>query len=331
MNSIPASMKAVRQHRPGEAPAIDSVPVPRPEKGEVLIKMHAAPVNPSDLSLLRGGYLERNYPFTPGLEGSGMVVESGGGAIGRLRKGRWVACTPDPTGDGTWAEYIKTSAMRTVPLPGGVTPEMGSMMLVNPMTAVALIGIAKKRNHRAMVNNAAASALGKMLIRLADQDRIHLINIVRREEQEEELISLGAKYVLNSTDPGYKAKLKDIAGSLHATLFLDAVGGEEAAVMMKAAPPGSTLLMYARLSGDPLQADPGWLIREGKHMEGFQLGRWMQEQSTLKKLRVISRVKKGMDGALSSRIREMLPMEEVNEAIAKYKQKMSHGKILLKL
>ena len=66
-------------------------------------------------------------------------------------------------------------------------------------------------------------------------------------------------------------------------------------------------------------------------MEGFQLGRWMQEQRTFKKLRVISRVKKGMSGALTSRVREVLPMEEVNEAIAKYKQKMSPGKILLKL
>jgi NADPH:quinone reductase-like Zn-dependent oxidoreductase len=331
MNPIPASMKAVRQHRPGRSLVIESVPVPVPGKGEVLVKMHAAPLNPSDLSLLKGGYLERNYPFIPGLEGSGMVVKSGGGLIGRLRKGKWVACAPDPEGDGTWAEYMKTSALRTVPLPGGIPPEKGSMMLVNPMTAVALIEIAKRRNHRAMVNNAAASALGKMLIRLADQSRITLINIVRKKEQEEALKSMGAKFVLNSTEPSFETELKRIAGTLHASLFLDAVGGAETPVLMKAAPPGATLLAYARLSGNQVQTDPGWLIQEGKRMEGFQLGRWLQEQSFFTKLRLISRVKKGMKETLSSEVREVLPMDEVNQAIALYKQEMSSGKIILKL
>jgi NADPH:quinone reductase-like Zn-dependent oxidoreductase len=330
MSAIPASMKAVRQHRPGASLVIESVPVPEPGKGEVLVRMHAAPLNPSDLSLLRGGYLERNYPFTPGLEGSGMVVQSGGGPIGRLRKGKWVACTPDPAGDGTWAEYMKTSAMRTVPLPRHIPPEKGSMMLVNPMTAVALIEIARRRNHGALVNNAAASALGKMLIRLAGQHHIPLINIVRKKEQEEALKSMGATLVLNSSDPSFETELKRMAESLQASLFLDAVGGEDTSVLMKAAPPGATLILYARLSGNKVEADPGWLIQEGKRMEGFQLGRWLQEQSFFTKLRMISRVKRGMKEILSSEVREVLPMDEVNDAIALYKKEMSAGKIILK-
>ena len=324
-------MKAVRQHEPGGKLVIESVPVPRPEKGEVLIRMQAAPVNPSDLTLLKGGYLEREYPFTPGLEGSGLVVESGGGMMGNIRTGKLVACTPGAGGDGTWAEYIKTSAMHTVPLPPGITPEQGSMMLVNPMTAIALMEIAKKGHHQAVVNNAAASALGKMLIRLFGESDLPLINIVRREEQAEELRSLGARYVLNSSDPSFKETLKSRAAGLQATLFLDAIGGEQTSVLMKAAPRGATLLVYARLSWEPMTVDPGWMIVEGKIIEGFQLGRWLQAKSPVSRLRYVSQVKKKISGALGSTVRRIMPMEQVNEAISLYKKEMSSGKVILKL
>lgn len=324
-------MKAVRQHEPGGKLVIESVPVPTPGRGEVLIRMHAAPVNPSDLTLLKGGYLDREYPFTPGLEGSGLVVQSGGGLMGSIRKGKLVACTPGSGGDGAWAEYIKTSAMHTVPLPQGITPEQGSMMLVNPMTAIALMETAKKGHHQAVVNNAAASALGKMLIRLTSKFNLPLINIVRREEQAEELRSLGARYVLNCADPSFEETLKSQAARLQATLFLDAIGGEQTSVLMRAAPRGSTLLVYARLSWEHMTVDPGWMILDGIKIEGFQLGRWLQERSPLTRLRYVSKVKKQISGALSSPVHRVMPMEQVNEAISLYKKEMSSGKIILKL
>jgi NADPH:quinone reductase-like Zn-dependent oxidoreductase len=326
---IPEVMKAVRQHEAGGALVIETVPVPKPGKGEVLVKMHSSPVNPSDLALLKGGYLERNYPFVAGLEGSGRVVASGGGAIANMRKGKWVACTPDPAGDGTWAEFMKTTALHTVTLPKGITPAQGSMMLVNPLTAVALLEIAKKGHHSALVNNAAASALGKMLIRLSGKSGIPLINIVRSNDHMEELKSLGARYVLNSTEPSYEKELTQMASRLKATLLLDAVGGEASSILMRAAPHGSTLLMYARLSGQPVVADPGWMIQEGKKIEGFQLGQWLDELGIMAKLRLISRVKKGMSGPLNSPVRTTMPMEEIHKALSLYQKQMSAGKIII--
>ena len=111
-------MQSIRQYEPGAKLVIETIPIPQPGQGEVLVKMHASPVNPSDLTLLQGNYLARNYPFTPGLEGSGVVVKSGGGFLAGLRVGKKVACSPNPEGDGTWAEYMITSAMRTILLPG---------------------------------------------------------------------------------------------------------------------------------------------------------------------------------------------------------------------
>lgn len=324
-------MAAIRQHEPGGALIIEQVAVPRPGAGEVMVKMEASPVNPSDLALLAGGNLERSYPFTPGLEGSGTVVAAGSGLFPRLRLGKRVACSPHQGGDGTWAGYMKTSAMKTAPLPDHISHEQGSMMLVNPMTAMAFIQLAREGKHRAMVNNAAASSLGKMLIRLTKSQGIPLINIVRREEQVDALKELGAIHVLNSTSESFASELKQLAEELGATLILDAVTGSQSSILLEAAPRGSTLVAYARLSGDPILTDPGVLIKEEKEIVGFQLGIWLQTKGILFKLRFINRVKRQLDGELSSTISRTYPLESAEKAIAHYREHMSDGKIVLNI
>lgn len=324
-------MKAVRQHKAGAKLIIESIPVPVPGPGEVLLKMDTSPINPSDLANISGDYIAASWPFTPGLEGSGIIVKAGSGILPRLRLGKKVACSPHSGEDGTWAEYMKTSVMNTVPLPKGLDMEQGSMMLVNPMTAMAFISLAKKSKHRALVNNAAASSLGKMLIRLALKESLPLINIVRQEQQVEELKNLGAIHVLNSSLPSFPEELSLLADKLGATLFLDAVSGKETARLLTAAPSGSTLVVYARLSGDPLQADPSDLIRLDKTISGFQLGNWLSGKSMPYKLKFLGQVKKEMNGTLSSQVRRSFPMEEVNEAISLYRDHMSAGKVLLRL
>src|SRR5450830_690698 len=105
--------------------------------------MAAAPINPSDLGSLSGvGYRgERQFPFIPGLEGSGTVVEAGDGILPHLLNGRNVACSALLTGDGTWAEYMVTSAQSCIPLNRNVSLEQGAMLLVNPLTALAMLEI----------------------------------------------------------------------------------------------------------------------------------------------------------------------------------------------
>ena len=197
-------MKAIRQREPGAKLQIESIPIPEPGPGEVLVRMSASPINPSDLASIAGTYMVRSWPFTPGLEGSGTIVKAGSGLLPRLRLGKRVACSPNAGGDGTWAEYMKTSVMKTVPIPGNIDLEQGSMMLVNPMTAMAFIHMYEEGVHTAMVNNAAASSLGKMLIRLAANRNIPLINIVRKEKQVQELKGIGALHVLNSSSDSFE-------------------------------------------------------------------------------------------------------------------------------
>src|SRR5215470_19279634 len=209
MPSLPDTMRAVQLKDYEGKPAsltVAEVPVPRPGPGEVLVRVAASPVNPSDLMFITGNYgFKKPLPATPGFEGSGTVVETGSGMMARFMKGRRVACAAADAKNtgGMWAEYIVTSANFCVPLRKQVDFEQGATMLVNPLTAWALVDEARRGGHRAAVQTAAASALGRMLVRLGQKFSLPVINVVRRQEQADLLRGMGAEHVLNSADPGF--------------------------------------------------------------------------------------------------------------------------------
>src|SRR5215467_12478060 len=232
MPPLPATMRAVQvkayDGKPGSL-TVAELPVPRPGPGEVLVRVAASPVNPSDLMFITGNYgFKKSLPATPGFEGSGTVVETGGGIMARFMKGRRVACAAaDPkSSGGMWAEYIVTAANFCVPLRKDVDLEHGATMLVNPLTAWALVDEARRGGHRAAVQTAAASALGRMVIRLGQKFGLPVVNVVRRAEQVELLRAMGAEHVLNSADPGFDEALRALCHKLRATISFEAVSGE---------------------------------------------------------------------------------------------------------
>ena len=329
-HQIPSKMKVVRQDEAGGKLYITEIPVPKPSKGEVLVKMAAAPFNPSDLSFLRGTYVQKpKYPVIPGIEGSGIVVASGGGLLANIRLGKRVTCSSSEGKGGTWAEYMVTSAMRVIPLQKNLTMEQGSMLIVNPMTALAFLNIAREEKHHAVVNNAAASVLGQMLIKLFHKENILLINIVRRQEQVDLLKSLGATYVLNSSNDDYEEQLTKLTHELNATLLLDAVTGKQTEILVKAAPYGSKILIYSNLTGDKISVEPRLLIQGNKCINSFYLGGWAAKRNVIQTLKSARQAQKLAGNALSSSIRRKYPLEQAQEALEYYTDNMTGGKILL--
>lgn len=323
-------MKAVVQEKPGGKLSIRELPIPEPGEGEVLVRMNFSPVNPSDLSLLQGTYAgSPSYPLIPGIEGSGIVLKSGKGIIARAREGKRVACTVSGHKNGTWAEYMVTSALKTIPLDRNIDDEQGSMLLVNPLTAVAFIEITRKNKATAIVNNAAASSLGKMLISLCRKNNLGLINIVSREEQHDKLKELGADHVLISTSPDFENELARYSEILGARLFFDAVGGDQASGMLRAAPPGSTLITYAKLSEKDIIVDPRLLLQQDKTIRGFYLGNYISAKSILQNLRMIGRARDLLSDDHKIVVAARYPLEKTEEALEFYRNNMSSGKVLL--
>jgi len=315
-----------------ESLTIADVPDPRPGPGEVLVRVAASPINPSDLAFLSGRYgFTKPLPAIPGFEGSGTVIDAGPGLMSRYLKGKRVACTTaDPKiAGGTWAEYVVTSAQLCIPLSKKVSLDQAAMMLVNPISAWAMVDEARRAGDRAIVQTAAASALGRMVIRLGKRFNLRVINVVRRPEQVELLKHEGSEHVLNSADPNFDAELKTLARQLGATIALDAVAGELTARVLRAQPKKSRVLVYGALSMAAVQADPSSLVFEEKRVEGFWVSAWLARQTFLSKLRLARRIQSLLATDLKSEVRAKVPLEKAVDAIQEYAKDMTAGKILI--
>jgi NADPH2:quinone reductase len=327
--SLPKIMQAILLEEIGGPLKVRQIPVPQPGRGEVLVRMAASPINPSDLGFLKGSYdSQKTIPVVPGFEGSGTVVASGPGLLPRLLVGKRVACAVSATG-GAWAEYLVTRATLCVPLPKNLSFEQGAMMLVNPMSALALFDIVRSEKHAAIANTAAASMLGRMILRLGLRYHVPVINIVRRQEQADLLRSLGAEFVLQSQEPNFSDQFRELALRLKATLILDAVGGKLARQLLDAAPARSTLLLYANLSGEELTLDSRGLVGEDKIIAGFYLGNWAAKRGIVQVLRDVQRVQRLAATNLQSDVQKRLPLPAVQQAMDLYQKHMTAGKVLL--
>lgn len=310
---------------------VEQRPVPKPDRNEVLVKVAASPINPSDLAFLEGLYgFRKPTPVIPGFEGSGTVVAVGGGIIGRYLQGKRVACVSQEKGDGVWAEYMVAAADYALPLDETVSLEQGAMSVINPLTAIAFLEIAKKGGHKAIVVTAAASALGQMVNRFARSEGIQVINVVRRDEQVALLKEQGATIILNSSEANFQQELRDVCHEHHCRLAFDAVAGSLTLQLIEAMPRHSTVTMYGALSHEPAQANPAQLIFEDKVVDGFWLTAWLARKSLVQSLMLWRRAQKHLPGMLNSEIRAQYPLQDVKEAIQDYRSSMTGGKVLLR-
>ena len=228
--------------------SLEPVTITPPGPEEIIVRVEAAPINPSDLGLLlgpadmttlrAGGTADRptlsaaiaearmpamkarlDQSLAVGNEGAGTVVQAGANVEHLL--GRKVGMI----GGAMYAEYRKLPAMGVIPLPEGASAADGASMFVNPLTALAMVETMRREGHKALVHTAAASNLGQMLNRICIADGVSLVNIVRNEAQAAILREIGAKYIIDSSAPGFREALTDAAAETGATLAFDAVGG----------------------------------------------------------------------------------------------------------
>ncbi len=294
------------------------------------MRVAAAPVNPSDLGAMDGLYPgATRFPFVPGNEGSGTVVAAGSGLFARALLGRRVACAASPPSGGTYAEYLVTRADRCLPLRRDVELEQAATLIVNPLTALGLMEGAKRGGHRAIVNSAAASALGRMVTRLAKREGVDVIAVLRSDEKREMALQEGARYVISSASDDFVSSLREAAQELRATLFLDAVAGEFTGQLLEAAPEGSTVVLYGALSSAALTADPRTILFGDRRVEGFYLPTWLRGKGLLGLARISGRAQRLLGRELSTHVRERVSLEEAPAAVEGYRHAMGSGKVLL--
>ena len=234
--------------------SLANVDTPTPGPDEVLVRVEASPINPSDLGLLFGGAdmssaeasgsadnpmvtaalpeellktmaarIDQSLPV--GNEGAGPVVAAGSEETAQALIGKTVAMW----GGAMYSQYRVVRAEQCLVLHEGTTPAEGASCFVNPLTALAMVETMRMEGHSALVHTAAASNLGQMLQRICSADGVDLVNIVRKREQVDLLGSIGARYVCDSSDPSFMDDLIAALAETEATVAFDATGGGQLA------------------------------------------------------------------------------------------------------
>lgn len=230
--------------------SLTSVPIPEPKPDEVVVRIEASPINPSDVGLMFAGAdlatarvagtpdhpvvtasispaMMRamagrlDQPLPVGNEGAGVVVRAGSSDQAQALVGKTVAIL----GGAMYAQFRSVKASQCLVLPPGTTPAAGASCFVNPLTALGMVETMRLEGHRALVHTAAASNLGQMLVKICLEDGIELVNVVRRQEHVEPLEAIGAKHVVSSAAPTFLDDLTEALAATGATLGFDAVGG----------------------------------------------------------------------------------------------------------
>ena len=308
--------------------SIGSLPVEQLKAGEVLVKVHSAPINPSDAMFLKGQYLnDKPRPCICGFEGSGVIAEIKGDG-GKITVGQRVAVFARDGPLGTWGEYVIADAKSVFPLPPNLNFEEGACSVVNPLTATSFVHLSLRDGHKALVHSAAASQLGKMLVTASNQAGLIIICIVRKQDHVKELQEHGAKYVLDSSSSSYKEDLAKLFEELKPSVFFDSVAGKDGSQIIEALPKNSITYNYGALSGEGYTIGAMDLIFKGKTLTGFWLSNVLKDKEMATQV-IASSFGNLATGAFKTTIAGKFPHDKFQDAIESYKKKMSGGKVII--
>ncbi len=322
--------RALRHHefgKPAGVLRLEEVPVPEPGPGEVRVRLLAAAVNPSDYGMIGGSYGRlRELPAVAGREGVGEVEALGPGVAGVAPGDR----VRFPGEAGAWCEYACVPAAEVLPVPGEVPEEQAAVSFINPPTAWCLLKtMVPLAGGDWVMQNAANSAVGVSVIRMARAFGLRTLNQVRREELVGPLKALGADEVVLEGS-GWPKEVASLTGGGPVRLALNSVGGESAIDQVKALGEGGTQVTFGGMVGDPVRFPTRFLIFNDLHLRGFWWDKWCRVEGRAKVLEVMGAVHAlQASGELEVPVAGVYPFEDYKDALAA-NEAPRLGKVLLK-
>ena len=256
---------------------VSNKPIPVPGHGEVLVRVQSAPITVHDVLFLQGRYgAHRQLPVVPGLECSGVVVQSGGGLLARALLGRRVVCGAPERGDGTWAEYVCVPTWRCVPLRSFMPHDQGATLLSTGVAAYGLIEAARAKGARAIANTATNTPLGRMLALCAEKRGLPMLHLCEQATDAAALRAIGALHVVDLSTNVSDTQLTALFQALGVSVVLESRPGERTQQLLQALPTGGSVMIYGHRAEGSCTFDPSELTRHNKSIEGFRLLDWMR-------------------------------------------------------
>ena len=317
------------QRGPDPVALIEAVEVdlPEPQAGQALVEILASPINPSDLLTLSGVYgVLPELPAVGGNEGVGRVKSVGPDTQG-VETGQLVLL---PLGAGTWASHLIARAADLVPLPDGADPQQLAMLAINPPTASLLLSeVVSLQAGDWVIQNAANSAVGTYLIKLAAERGIRTINVVRRQGAVESVQAAGGEVVLIDGDD-LKKRVRQATDGARIKLAIDAVGGAATERLAACVADGATVVNYGVMSGEPCQVSPTHLIFRGITLTGFWLATWYGRASAEERTALYGDLTRRIArGKLKAPVAETYDVRDIKQAVAAAARGERSGKVLI--
>lgn len=317
------------QRGPVPQDVIDAVAFDAPvlASGQVLIKVLAAPINPSDVLTLTGQYgMLPPLPAIGGNEGVGDIAALGPDVSG-LNVGQRVLL---PVGCGTWSTHVVADAKRLMPLPNAADPVQMSMLTVNPPTAALMLSeFVDLQAGEWVIQNAANSGVGGYLIQIARARGLKTVNVVRRESALASLADSGGDVVLVD-GPDLHKRVAEATGKARIRLGIDAVGGASTEHLARCLAEGATLVNYGAMSGEPCQISPGSFVFRDITLRGFWLALWFRKATPQQQMALYGDLAKRIAGGeLHARVHATFPVERIKDAVTAAAAGERDGKIVI--
>lgn len=320
-------MLVARLLEPGSEPQILDLPCSAPGHGQLRIRVTHAAINPADINVLEGTYGDRlTLPGIPGNEGTGIITGIGPDVAGFAEGDRIIA----PRLAEFWQQERLIPASEAVRVPAGVGGPDAARVSVNPATAWLLVHhLSRPEPGQWLIQNAANSAVGQLVIQLAREVGIHTANLVRRQAAIRELQQLGGD-ICTVSEPGFSSELKQALGGARCPLALNAVGGDVVREMTRCLSAGATLATYGAMSKQPFEVGAGQLIFKDLRFVGFWVTAWLRRQQA-NELDALYQplLERIQSGALQLSPYQEYPLTDLSDALEHVRS--GRGKVVLRL
>jgi NADPH:quinone reductase len=317
---------------PAEVLQLVDAPNAEPARGEVVVRLTARAIHPSDLMNVRGRYgRPPPLPATPGNDAAGVVEAVGAGVNGLTPGTRVTLLLGANQGHGTWREQVSIPAQLLVPTPPPLSDAQAGALWVNYLSIVAMVDdVLRLKAGDVLVQTAAGSQLGRAMQELARMRQLVLVNVVRRAEQADELRSRGASHVVMVPGEDLAAQVRAATGGKGANAAIDAVGGETGAAVLASLQPGGTSLLFGALDGRPVPVDPGPFLFKELALQGFWLTRWLQRVPPERVRAAVGAVLAGAEhGDFKPAIDSTYPLADVRSAVLRAETPGRTGAVVL--
>ena len=323
-------MKAAMHDEFGEPAKVLScrtTDAPEPGRGEVQIRMKLSPIHNHDLWTVRGtyGYKPDLPDAIGGSEGMGHVEAVGEGVDDAMIGKRVTVAGVH----GAWAEFFTAPAESVLPLPEEISDGDGAQLIAMPLSALALLETLKAKEGDWIIQTAANGAVGKIMVTLARSRGIHLVNLVRRDGAAEEMQEVAAENVINTSEAGWKDRVRDLTGG-GAVSAIDSVGGETGAALLDLLGENGELVVFGTATGEPLPVASGPMIMKQITVKGFWAARMSQHLSNERRMEMIQElVRLAVKGDLPLDVGDTFALDAVTDAVKAAQEPGRGGKILL--